>query len=59
MLAKLPADRVADGWLSADGVRRLLAPQGGLLGAVGTLVDQADAEGRRVRAERLPATAPS
>ncbi|MES1194162.1 MAG: hypothetical protein ABUM26_07540 [Solirubrobacterales bacterium] len=45
MLAKLPADRVADGWLSADGVRRLLAPQGGLLGAVGTLVDQATLKG--------------
>ncbi|MCW2992857.1 MAG: hypothetical protein JWQ18_352 [Conexibacter sp.] len=40
-LAKLPANRVADGWLSADGVRRLLAPQGGLLGAAGTLFDQA------------------
>jgi hypothetical protein len=45
MLAKLPADRVADGWLSADGVRRLLAPQGGLLGAAGTLVDQATLKG--------------
>jgi hypothetical protein len=45
MLAKLPADRVADGWLSADGVRRLLAPQGGLLGAVGTLFDQATLKG--------------
>jgi hypothetical protein len=38
--AKLAEDRVADGWLSADGVRRLLAPQGGLLGAAGTLFDQ-------------------
>jgi hypothetical protein len=38
--AKLPEDRVADGWLSADGVRRLLEPQGGLLGAAGTLFDQ-------------------
>jgi hypothetical protein len=37
---ELPADRVADGWVSRDGVRRLLAPQGGLLGAVGTLFDQ-------------------
>jgi hypothetical protein len=45
MFAKLPTDRVADGWLSADGVRRLLAPQGGLLGAVGTLVDQATLKG--------------
>jgi hypothetical protein len=37
---ELPADRVADGWVSRDGVRRLLAPQGGLLGAAGTLFDQ-------------------
>lgn len=39
-LAKLPAGRVADGWVSEAGVRRLLAPQGGLLGAAGTLLDQ-------------------
>jgi hypothetical protein len=45
MFAKLPAGRVVDGWLSADGVRRLLAPQGGLLGAVGTLFDQATLKG--------------
>ncbi|HEV7492299.1 hypothetical protein [Baekduia sp.] len=45
MFAKLPADRVVDGWLSADGVRRLLAPQGGLLGVVGTLFDQATLKG--------------
>jgi hypothetical protein len=45
MFAKLPADRVADGWLSADGVRRLLAPQGGLLGAAGVLFDQAALKG--------------
>jgi hypothetical protein len=45
LFAQLPADRVADGWLSADGIRRLLAPQGGLLGAAGTLVDQATLKG--------------
>ena len=44
-MAKLPADRVADGWLSADGLRRLLAPQGGLLGAAGVLFDQAALKG--------------
>jgi hypothetical protein len=44
-LAKLPDDRVADGWLSADGIRRLLAPQGGLLGAAGVLFDQATLKG--------------
>jgi hypothetical protein len=43
--AKLGADRVADGWLSADGIRRLLAPQGGLLGAAGVLFDQAALKG--------------
>jgi Protein of unknown function (DUF3352) len=39
-MSALPADRVADAWASADGVRRLLAPQGGLLGAAGVLLDQ-------------------
>jgi hypothetical protein len=39
-LGGLPSDRVADGWFSADGLRRLLAPQGGLLGAAGVLFDQ-------------------
>jgi hypothetical protein len=39
-LAQLPADRVADGWLSRDGLRRLLEPQGGLLGVAGLLFDQ-------------------
>jgi hypothetical protein len=44
-LAALPEDRVADGWLSADGLRRLLAPQGGLLGAAGVLFDQPTLKG--------------
>jgi hypothetical protein len=35
-----PADRVLDAYLSADGVRRVLAAQGGLLGAVGALLYQ-------------------
>lgn len=38
-LAKLPAQRVADAWVSRDGVRRLLAPQSGLLGVAGALLD--------------------
>jgi hypothetical protein len=45
MFAELPADRAVDGWLSADGLRRLLAPQGGLLGAAGVLFDQAALKG--------------
>ena len=36
----LPAARVLDGWVTATGVQRLLAPQAGLLGAAGTLLDQ-------------------
>lgn len=39
-LGRLPADRAADAWVTRDGVRRLLAPQNGLLGVVGTLLDQ-------------------
>ncbi len=39
-LGELPEDRVLDAWVTRDGVRRLLAPQPGLLGAAGTLLDQ-------------------
>ena len=35
----LPSGRVADGYLTAAGVRSLLAPQGGLLGLAGTLLN--------------------
>ena len=35
-----PADRVLDVYMSADGVRRVLAAQGGLLGALGVLLYQ-------------------
>jgi hypothetical protein len=45
VLGELPADRVADGWASQDGVRRLLAPQGGVLGAAGVLFDQPGLKG--------------
>ena len=38
-VATLPAGRVADAWASVDGVRRLLTPQSGLLGLVGSLLD--------------------
>jgi hypothetical protein len=47
-MSGLPADRVADGWASRDGVRRLLAPQGGLLGAAGVLLDQPALKGAGV-----------
>jgi hypothetical protein len=36
----LPADRVADGYATADGVRRLLSPAGGVLGIAGLLLDR-------------------
>ncbi len=36
----LPKGRVADGWASAAGIRRLLAPAGGVLGAAGALLDR-------------------
>ncbi|HSD75927.1 MAG TPA: hypothetical protein VLA98_00925, partial [Solirubrobacteraceae bacterium] len=36
----LPAGRVADAWVSRDGVRRLLEPQGGVLAAAGALLDR-------------------
>jgi hypothetical protein len=37
---KLPSNRFADAFVSSEGVRRLLAPQGGVLGAAGVLLDQ-------------------
>lgn len=37
-LAQLPPDRVADAWATADGVDRLLTPQGGVLGVAGSLL---------------------
>lgn len=47
-MSGLPADRVAEAWASRDGVRRLLAPQGGLLGAAGVLLDQPALKGAAV-----------
>jgi hypothetical protein len=35
-----PAGRVIDAYFSLDGVRRLLIPQAGLLGALGTMLDE-------------------
>lgn len=37
---RLPGDRVADAYVTADGLRRLLAPAGGALGLAGTLLDR-------------------
>ena len=63
-MAGLPADRVADAFVTAAGVRRLLDPAGGLLGAMGTLLDRpglqaaglslsADAPGARLVVHKL------
>lgn len=41
----LPADRVVDAWFTTAGLRRVVAPQGGLLGAMATLLDRPDLEG--------------
>jgi hypothetical protein len=41
----LPADRVADAYATADGLRRLLAPSGGVLGAAGVLLDRPGLKG--------------
>jgi len=51
-ISGLPEDRVADAYASADGVRRLLEPQPGVLGAIGALVDR---PGLRVAALGLSA----
>lgn len=39
-LARLPGDRVLDGWVSAAGLRRLLLPQGGSLALAAITLDQ-------------------
>jgi hypothetical protein len=39
-MAGAPADRFADAYVTGDGVTRLLAPAGGLLGAAGTLLNR-------------------
>jgi hypothetical protein len=39
-LSGLPADRVIDAYATSGGVRRLLDPAGGVLGAAGTLLDR-------------------
>ncbi|MBJ7332860.1 MAG: DUF3352 domain-containing protein, partial [Solirubrobacteraceae bacterium] len=60
----MPEDRAADAWATADGIRRLLAPQGNALGIAGVLVDQpglraaalavtAEDDGVRLRLRRL------
>ncbi len=40
-----PADRVLDAYVSSAGVRRVLAPQGGIIGAIGALLYQPSLSG--------------
>ena len=40
-----PAGRVLDAYASLAGVRRLLAPQGGVIGAIGSLLFQPALQG--------------
>lgn len=49
--AGLPVGRVLDGYVSAAGLRRLLTPQGGVLGAAGVLLDQPGLLGAAFAAE--------
>ena len=60
----MPDDRAADAYVTADGLRRLLAPQGGALGIAGILLDapglqatalaaSPDGDGMRLRVRRL------
>jgi hypothetical protein len=60
----MPDDRAADAYVTADGLRRLLAPQGGALGLAGILLDapglqatavaaRPDGDGLRLRVRRL------
>lgn len=43
--AGLPAGRVADGYVTAEGLRRVVAAQGGIAGAAGVLLDQPGLQG--------------
>jgi hypothetical protein len=55
--ATLPADRVLDAYASLAGVRRVLAPQGGIVGALGDLLYQPALQGLTVAVSPTPAGA--
>lgn len=46
--ARLPGDRVADAYATADGLRRLLVPAGGALGVAGVVLDRPNLRGTAV-----------
>lgn len=45
LTGKLPEDRVADAYATADGLRRLLVPAGGALGVAGVVLDRPNLRG--------------
>jgi len=50
----LPDDRLADGYVSVDGVRRVLTPRGGLWGTAGALLDRPSLRGVGVALTPVP-----
>jgi hypothetical protein len=52
--ASEPADRVLDAYVSQAGVRRVLAPRGGLLGALGQLLLQPAVSGTTISLSAVP-----
>jgi hypothetical protein len=49
-----PDDRVADVYLAAAGVRRVLDPRAGLLGGLGAVLDRSDLEGTAISFSAVP-----
>jgi len=49
-----PADRVLDAYISVAGVRRVLEPRSGLLGALGLLLDQPTLDGTTISVSAAP-----
>lgn len=45
LTGRLPGDRVADAYATADGLRRLLVPAGGALGVAGVVLDRPNLRG--------------
>ncbi|UGS35799.1 DUF3352 domain-containing protein [Capillimicrobium parvum] len=48
LTTRLPSDRVADAYATADGLRRLLVPAGGALGVAGVVLDRPNLRGTAV-----------
>ncbi|MGE4427342.1 MAG: hypothetical protein AB7G37_12890, partial [Solirubrobacteraceae bacterium] len=48
LIAALPDERAVDAWASPVGIRRLLAPAGGVVGALGAALDRTGSEGAAI-----------